>query len=297
MTPMRSILFVPGDSQRKLEKALGSAADGIMIDLEDSVAPGRKAQARQMTAGFLRSGTLPPAKQIWVRVNPLRGEHTLADLSAVSAPGLAGILLPKAEGAADIRLIGNYLSAFETRDGLPLGSLRIMAVATETAAAALALGEYRGGIERLYGLTWGAEDLGADLGASTNRDSDGRLSLTYRMVRSGMLLAAKAAGVFAFDTPSTDFTDLDALRQSLAASRREGFDGGFAIHPAQLGPINEAFGPSAEDVARAEAVVAAFAANPDAGALAIDGKMVDRPHLIQAQKLLARRDAFAARRT
>ena len=298
MIPMRSVLFVPGDSERKLDKAVGSAADGIMIDLEDSVAPGRKVLAREMTAGFLRSGNLPAAKQIWVRVNPLGGNQTLADLSAVSGPGLNGVLLPKAEGAADIRLISNYLAAFETRDGLPPGSTRIMAVATETAASAFVLGEYRGrGMERLYGLTWGAEDLSADIGASTNRDSDGRWSLTYRMVRSNMLLAAKAAGIFAFDTAYTDFTNLDALRQSLTASRREGFNGGFAIHPAQLAPLNEAFSPSAEDVALAEAVVAAFAASPDAGTLGIDGKMYDRPHLIQAQKVLAMRDAFLSRPT
>lgn len=297
MIPMRSILFVPGDSERKLEKALGSVADGIMIDLEDSVAEARKPLAREMTAAFLRKGEFPAGKQIWVRVNPLSGAHTLADLSSVAGPGLSGVLLPKAEGAADIRLVSNYLSAFETRDGIAPGSTRIMAVATETAASTFVLGDYRGaGMERLYGLTWGAEDLSADIGASTNRDSDGRWSLTYRMVRSNMLLGAKAAGIYAFDTAYPDFRDIDALTLSLEASRREGFNGGFAIHPAQLEPLNAAFSPSPEDIAVAEVVVAAFAANPEAGTLGIDGKMYDRPHLVQAQKVLAMRDAFAARK-
>lgn len=294
--PMRSLLFVPGDSERKLDKALGSAADGIMIDLEDSVAPARKALAREMTAAFLRSGKVPAAKQIWVRVNPLGGDLTLADLAAIAGAAPAGILLPKAEGAADIRRVSHYLDALETRDGVARGSIRIMAVATETAASTFVLGEYRGaGMERLYGLTWGAEDLSADVGASTNRDADGRWSLTYRMVRSNMLLAAKAAGIYAFDTAYPDFSNLDALSLSLNASRREGFNGGFAIHPAQIGPLNQAFSPSAEDIALAEKVVAAFAAAPDAGTLGIDGKMYDRPHLIQAGKVLAMRDAFAAK--
>ncbi|WP_417209741.1 HpcH/HpaI aldolase/citrate lyase family protein [Antarctobacter sp.] len=294
--PLRSILFVPGDSERKLEKALGSEADGLMIDLEDSVAPARKPVARDMAAAFLRAGKTRPEVQVWVRINPLGGDFALDDLAAIVGARPAGVLLPKAEGAGDIRRLSHYLDALEVREGVPLGSTRIMAVATETAASTFVLHEYRGaGMERLYGLTWGAEDLSADIGASTNRDPDGRLALTYRMVRSNMLLASRAAGIFAFDTAHPNFRDIDALRETLDACRREGFHGGFAIHPAQVEPLNTAFSPSDEDIAVAEKVVAAFDENPDAGTLGIDGKMYDRPHLVQAQKILAMRDAFAAR--
>ncbi|WP_417722664.1 HpcH/HpaI aldolase/citrate lyase family protein [Salipiger sp.] len=296
--PMRSILFVPGDSERKLEKALGSSADGIMIDLEDSVAAARKPLARRMTADFLRSDRARCDKQVWVRINPLGGQDTLADLAAIVGGSPAGVLLPKAEGADHIRRLGHYLDALETREAVDPGSIRIMAVATETAASTFMLDQYRAaGMSRLYGLTWGAEDLSADIGATTNRDADGRWSLTYRMVRSNMLLAAKAAGLHAIDTAYPDFSDLDALRRSLDASRREGFNGGFAIHPAQIEPLNDAFSPSAEDIALAERVVAAFTANPEAGTLGIEGRMYDRPHLVQAEKVLAMRDAFAAKPT
>ena len=294
--PLRSILFVPGDSERKLEKSLESGADALVIDLEDSVAPARKEVAREMAADFLRTARAPEDMDIWVRINPLTGDQALKDLAAVVVARPAGILLPKAEGAADIRQLSHYLDALEVRDGVPAGSVRIMAVVTETAASTFALGEYRGeGMDRLYGVTWGAEDLSADIGASTNKDPDGRLSLTYRMVRSNMLLAAKAAGVYAFETPYPDFRNLNVLRATLDAARREGFNGGFAIHPAQIEPLNEAFSPSEDDIALAEKVVAAFAEAPDVGTIGIDGKMYDRPHLVQAQKVLAMRDAFAGK--
>lgn len=294
--PLRSILFVPGDSERKLEKAAGCGADAIVIDLEDSVAPSRKQLARDLAAQYLRGGKAPKGIKIWVRVNPLGGGLTLADLAVIAGAGPAGILLPKTEGVEDVRRVSHYLDALEARDDLAPGSIKIMAVATETAASTFMLGEYRGaGMERLYGLTWGAEDLSADLGASTNKDTDGRLSLTYRMARSNMLLAAKAAGVYAYDTAHPNFSDMDALRNTLDACRREGFNGGFAIHPNQVAPLNIAFSPSDEDIAVAEKVVAAFAKEPEAGTLGIDGKMYDRPHLVQAQKVLAMRDAFASK--
>lgn len=294
--PLRSILFIPGDSERKLEKSVNCGADALVIDLEDSVAPARKQLAREMTTQFLVEGRAPVGMAVWVRVNPLGGDHTLADLSAVVRGRPDGILLPKCEGAEDIRTLSHFLDALEVREGLEPGRTKIMAVATETAAATFALGEYRGaGLNRLYGLTWGAEDLSADVGASTNRDADGRLSLTYRMARSNMLLAAKAAGVFAYDTAHPNFRDINALNETLTACRREGFNGGFAIHPDQVGPLNAAFSPSEDDIAIAERVVAAFAENPDAGALGIDGKMYDRPHLVQAEKVLAMRDAFATK--
>ena len=293
--PLRSILFVPGDSGRKLEKSLGFGADALMIDLEDSVVPARKPVARELAAAFLHANSASPGVRIWVRVNPLGSEDILPDLAAIVGAKPAGILLPKSEGAADVRRLSHYLDALEAREGLANGSTRIMAIATETAAATFALGEYRGaGMERLCALTWGAEDLSADIGASTNRDPDGRLSLTYRMVRSNLLLAAKAAGVMAIDTAYPDYRDLVALHEALEVSRREGFSGALAIHPAQIEPMNAAFSPSEEDIRLAEKIVAAFSADPDAGTLGIDGRMYDRPHLVQAQKILAMRDAFDA---
>lgn len=288
--PPRSILFVPGDSERKLERSLACGADALVIDLEDAVAEAHKPLARAGGGGLPARRRAPvPA---WVRINPLDSPHALDDLAAVLGAGPAGVMLPKAEGAGDIRRLSHYLDALEARDGLARGAVRIIAVATETAAALFGLGEYRGpGMERLYGLTWGAEDLSAALGAATNRDADGRLALTYRMARSQMLLAAKAAGIHAFDTAHPDFRDLDALRDTADAARREGFCGGLAIHPAQVAVLNAAYLPSPEEVAEAEAVVAAFAAAPGAGTLGIGGRMYDRPHLERARAVLAARDA------
>lgn len=294
--PLRSILFVPGDSEKKLGGSVASPADALVFDLEDSVAEARKPAARMMVAAHLRAGRTRAGMELWVRINPLSGPFALDDLAAVAGAKPAGILLPKCEGPEDVRRLGHYLDALEARDGVASGSIRIMAVATETAASTFTLGQYRkADLPRLYGLTWGAEDLSADIGAATNRDTDGRLSLTYRLARSNMLLGCKAAGIFAFDTAYPDFRDLEALRAGLEASRREGFAGGFAIHPAQVEPLNQAFSPSAEDVALAERLVAAFAADPDLGTIGIDGKMYDKPHLTQARKLLALRDAFASR--
>jgi citrate lyase subunit beta / citryl-CoA lyase len=294
--PLRSFLFVPGDSEKKLEKTLDSTADALVLDLEDSVAPARKAEARRIVADHLRGGRTRQGLEMWVRINPLTNPCALEDLAAIVGASPAGLLLPKAEGAEDVKRLGHYLDALEGREGLPAQSIEIIAVATETAASTFALGGYRGaGLNRLYGLTWGAEDLSADIGASTNKDVDGRLSLTYRMVRSTMLLAAKAAGVHALETAYPDFRNLDALRATLDSARKEGFTGGFAIHPAQVDPLNDAFSPSPDDIALAERVVAAFAADPALGTIGIDGKMYDRPHLIQARKVLAMRDAFVQR--
>jgi citrate lyase subunit beta / citryl-CoA lyase len=294
--PLRSFLFVPGDSEKKLEKTLESTADALVLDLEDSVAPPRKPEARRIVAAHLRSGRTRPGLELWVRINPLSGDDALDDLAAIVAARPAGLLLPKCEGAGDVRRLSHCLDALEVRDGAPRGAIGIIAVATETAVATFTLGEYRGpGMERLRGLTWGAEDLSADVGAATNKDPDGRLALTYRMVRSTMLLAAKAAGVQALETAYPDFRDIDALRATLDGARKEGFSGGFAIHPAQVEALNDAFSPSAEDIALAERVVAAFDADPSVGTIGIDGKMYDRPHLVQARKVLAMRDAFTAR--
>lgn len=293
--PIRSMLFVPGDSERKIEKSQASRADALVLDLEDSVAPARKATARAMVAEML-AGAGGGGPALWVRVNPVSTPECLADLAAIVRGRPAGILLPKADGPQDVVRVGHCLDALEARDGVAPGAIRILPVATETPRAALALAEYRHPApSRLFGLTWGAEDLAAAIGAAANTDEDGRLSLTYRTVRSLTLLAAKAAQVEAIDTVYPDFRDLDGLRRSAIAARREGFTGRFAIHPDQVEIINAAFSPSETDIAFAERVVAAFAAMPDTGVVGVDGKMLDRPHLVQAGKVLALRDAYARR--
>ncbi|MDF0545100.1 CoA ester lyase [Sphingobium sp. H39-3-25] len=291
--PIRSILFVPGDSERKIEKSQASRADAIVLDLEDSVAHARKAIARETVAAVLKQGDAGSRVAHWVRINPIDTPEALPDLAMIVAGRPAGILLPKAAGPADVARLGLYLDALEVREGIEPGSIAVMPVATETAGAPLTLHQYPdAGLSRLFGLTWGAEDLSSALGASTNKDDQGRLDLTYRTVRSLMLMAAKATGVEAIDTVYPDFRDLEGLRQDSLSSRREGFTGRFAIHPDQIDVINAAFSPSAEEIAYAERVVAAFA-EADAGVVALDGKMLDMPHLKQARHILALRDAHA----
>lgn len=287
--PLRSWLFIPGDSEKKLAKAAECGADAVILDLEDAVAPERKAMARDLVAAFLAAtprGRRP--LQYWVRVNPYDTGMTLADLAAVAGGAPDGIMQPKIDGPADVARLSHHLDAFEAAHGIEPGSIRILPVATETARAPFALGDFAGaGLTRLAGLTWGAEDLATAVGASTNRDESGEWALTYRMVRSLTLLAAHAAGVPAIDTLYVDFRDEDGLRASCRAARAEGFGGRIAIHPAQVAAINAGFMPSAEDVAHARRVVDAFAAMPGAGAVGLDGKMVDIPHLRQAQQVLA----------
>jgi citrate lyase subunit beta/citryl-CoA lyase len=284
---LRSFLFVPADSDRKLAKALGVGADALILDLEDSVAASRKLIARGMARDYLTAHAGARASQLWVRINPL-AEGGLDDLVAVVRARPDGLMVPKASGPAELARISDMLDVLERRDGVA-APIRLLPVATETAAAALALPLYAHAVlPRLYGLTWGAEDLSTALGASTNRDASGAFAFTYRVVRSQMLLAAKAAGVEAIDTLHADFRDAAGLARTSAEAVREGFSGRQAIHPDQVGPINAAFTPSADDIAHARAVVAAFAAQPDAGVAALDGKMIDRPHLVQAERLLAR---------
>ena len=291
ITP-RSFLFVPGDSERKLARAAGSGADALILDLEDSVASSRKASARAMAAEYLGSAD-PTGPACWVRINPLDTPDALADLAAAVRARPAGIMLPKAEGPEDIVRLGHHLSALEVRDGLAADTIPILPVATETARAVLALYRYAQAVPpRLFGLTWGAEDLSAVLGASNYRRADGRLDATYATVRSLALLAAKACGVAAIDTVYPDFRDTDGLTADTLSARREGFTGRLAIHPDQVAIINAAFSPSAEEVAHAKRVVAAFAADPAAGVISLDGRMLDLPHLKQAQHLLALRNAY-----
>jgi citrate lyase subunit beta/citryl-CoA lyase len=285
----RSFLFIPGDSEKKLGKADGAGADALILDLEDSVAPANKAGARDMVRDFLlarpRSGR---TSELWVRINPLDTDLALGDLAAVVQGAPDGLMLPKANGPEDVRTLSHYLDALEVQAGVEAGSIGILPVATETAIAPFRLGDYAtAGLQRLAGITWGAEDLSAAVGASTNLDASGNWALTYRMVRSLTLLAAHAAGVPAIDTLFVDFKDDEGLRESCRAARGEGFSGRIAIHPAQVDGINASFTPSDEEVAHARRVITAFDAAPGAGTVGLDGKMLDIPHLKQARGVLA----------
>ncbi|WP_431469935.1 HpcH/HpaI aldolase/citrate lyase family protein [Sphingosinithalassobacter sp. LHW66-3] len=292
--PLRSLLFIPGDSEKKLAKVDGCGADAVILDLEDAVAPANKPAARRLVAEFLaarpREGRSP---QIWVRVNPFDTGLTLEDLAAVAGGAPDGIMQPKTDGPADVARLSHYLDAFEAASGTAAGSTGIIPVATETARAPFHLGAFAtAGLARLAGLTWGAEDLAAAVGASTNRGADGEWAFTYKMARSLCLLAAHAAGVPAIETLHADFRDEEGLRASCRAARSEGFTGRLAIHPAQVAAINESFLPSEAEIAFARRVQAAFAAAPGTGTVGLDGKMLDIPHLKAAQRVLAQAEAF-----
>ena len=290
---LRSMLFVPGDSERKLAKAAAAPADALILDLEDSVAPDRTAIAREMVRAYLDSRPDRARQQLWVRINPLATSQALPDLAAIVAGAPDGILLPKPDSAADITLLDHYLTALEAREGLPLGAIRIIPVATETARAVFALGSYAGSSARLAGLTWGAEDLSAALGASTNRAPGGAYAFTYELARSLCLAGAVAADVQPIDTVHVDFRDTAGLLADSRLSRQLGFTGRIAIHPDQVAPINAAYSPDAGEIAFARRVVAAFESG--LGVVALDGKMLDMPHLKQARRLLATAAVMEAR--
>ena len=282
---MRSLLFVPGDSERKFAKASESGADVLICDLEDAVAPARKPEAReQVRCWIARAREVDPA--LFVRVNPLESGLTEADLSAVVNTGLAGVVVPKANGAHDIATIGKMIDPMEEAAGIPAGSVRIVVVATETPAAMFALGSYAPAHPRLSGMTWGAEDLGAAIGITSNKEEDGGWTLPFQFARAQCLFAAANAGVAPIDTLYADFRDMEGLMADCRKARRDGFTGRIAIHPAQVDTINRCFTPSDDEISEARKIVAAFAANPDAGTLGIDGKMYDIPHLKTAQKVL-----------
>ena len=283
---VRSLLFVPADSERKLAKSVDSPADVLILDLEDAVAEGRKAMARSMAAEFIGAQASSLSSRLFVRINPLDTELAMVDLAAVVVPGLAGILLPKTRGAEDILRLGHGLDALEARAGIAPGAVQIIPVATETPQAMLNMQGFGGPLPRLAGVTWGAEDLSAAIGAVANRDEDGSYSPLYTWANSLCLCAAAAAGVPAIDTLHADFRDAAGLAAACRASRRRGFRGRIAIHPDQVGTINEAYSPSAAELAHARRIVDAFAAQPDAGTLSLDGVMVDKPHLTQALRTL-----------
>jgi citrate lyase subunit beta/citryl-CoA lyase len=294
---LRSMLFIPGDSEKKLSKADGVAADAVILDLEDAVTAPRKDAARGMVGDFLKSRATADRKaKMYVRINPLESDAPLRDLAAVTSGVPDGIMLPKCSGPEEVRKISAYLDVLEMRDGIPPGFIKIVALAGESASGVLALGNYaKAPQSRLVGLTWGPWDLAADLGAGGNMDANGVYDFAYRMAMSMCLMGAKAAGLQAIDAPYTDFKDEAGLLAWCKSIRREGWTGKLAIHPAQVAIINEGFRPAAEEVAHAQRVVEAFATVKD-GVVSLDGIMLDLPHLKQAKYILALRDADIARR-
>ena len=274
MSLPRSWLFVPADSERKIARALDSEADAIIFDLEDSVVPAMKPVARDLLKSLMRRSGGP---EWWVRINPLASEFIRDDLEVLGLADLHGIVLPKAESGSDVTELSHRT-----------GNIPIHAIVTETAASLFGLLSYRAPNSPLAAMSWGAEDLSAALGASSKYDPNGELSFTYKLARSLCLAGAVAAGVQAVDGVFADFKDAKGLKREAEAARREGFTGKLAIHPDQVAIINAAFTPSNDDVRHAEEIVAAFEAHPDAGALSVGGKMVDRPHLIQAMRVLER---------
>lgn len=286
MNMLRSLLFVPGDSEKKLTKSTSTSADALILDLEDSVAPERTSIARSMAAEFLKAHPKRTEQQLWVRINPLQTPEALADLVAVMAGKPDGIMLPKPLNAQHAQQLDHYLSALEAREGLTLGSTRIIPVATEVPGAVFDLSSYAGSSPRLLGLTWGAEDLATAVGATSNKDESGEFSFTYKLARSLCLLASAHAQIQAIDTLSVDFKNLQALARDVQGARREGFTGKLAIHPDQVDVINQGFTPSAQEISHAQSIIDAFAKASGAGAVQIDGKMVDKPHLTQALRLI-----------
>ena len=289
--PIRSWLFVPADSEAKLGKVASCGADAVIVDLEDAVALENKARARELARDWLaaqaRAGAAGPRFARWARINPLDGLFWRDDLAAVMAGRPDGIMVPKASGPEQLLALAAELYELEGRNAMASGSTRILPLVSETPAAALSIGAYATcSLPRLAGLTWGAEDLSSALGAQRKRDGAGHWSDTFRWVRAQVVLAAHAAGVAAIDTLHSDFRDLAGLERIARESFADGFSGMLAIHPAQVPVINGAFTPGGEAIVRARAIVAAFAANPGAGALSLEGEMIDRPHLAQAQRLI-----------
>ena len=279
----RSLLFVPGDSPRKFEKAASGDADGLILDLEDSVAPDTKAEARGLVRQMLAQGA--PGKQLWVRMNALDTGLSLDDLAAVVPGKPFGILLPKSRNGEDLREVSHYLDALEAASNVARGSIKILAIATELGSAMFGLGTYANVTPRLWGITWGAEDLSADLGVMT-KIVDGVFTDAFRIARAMCLYAAADAGVRALDTVCIDIDNIEVARRESAEARRDGFTGKLSIHPKHVPVINAAFTPGADEIEWAKKIVAAFAAKPNTGAFKMEGKMIDRPHLRAARRIL-----------
>ena len=298
---LRSLLFVPGDSERKQAKAMTSGADALILDLEDSVTPAQLPSARRQVCELLQSrravspssGQPPRPPQLWVRVNALASGKLMEDLVSVFPGAPDGLVLPKVSSAAEVVLLDRELATLETRAARTVGSTKLIVISTETAQAVLSLPTYAQALAadpiaaaRVSALTWGSEDLSAAVGASCKVDASGELRFTFQLARSLCLLASAAAGVQAIDGVYLDFRNAAGLQRQAEEARRDGFTGKLAIHPGQVAVINAAFNPTEPELARARRIVAAFAASPQAGVLSLDGEMIDRPHLQQAQRIL-----------
>lgn len=281
---IRSMLFVPGDRPERFAKAVASGADAVIFDLEDAVTPAGRPQARTNVAEFLRRAAR--SVPLWVRINPIDTSDAPLDLEAIGAACPDGVILPKARSGADLERLDQWLAVLETEQGFTGGSIKVIALITECAQAVLNGASFAKAPARVTGYSWGAEDLAADIGASANRTADGEFEFTFRLARAACLLAAAAAGIAAVDTTDIEFRDVAAVERRARASRRDGFACKLAIHPAQIAPIHAAFSPTVEEVEWARRVVAALANAPGQGAVALDGKMIDRPHLMQAERIL-----------
>lgn len=285
MKLLRSMLFVPGDSEKKLAKGISTRADALILDLEDAVAPDRLPIARSMVCDYLKQHPRGD-QQVWVRINPLSTDHALKDLAAVIAGRPDGIVLPKTLSGQDLRQLDHYLSALEAREGWEMGTIGIIPIATEVPGALLDMKSYAHVSPRLTGLTWGAEDLATALGASDNKNEDGDFEFTYQLARSMCLIAAAQAQVQAIDTLTVDFRDMVGLEKDVQRARRSGFTGKLAIHPDQVLAIHAGMIPPPHEIAQAKRIVDAFQRANGAGTVQLDGKMVDKPHLMQALRLL-----------
>lgn len=280
----RSWLFAPGDSEKKMTKAMEGPTDIVLIDLEDAVATENKITARSSVHDFIKANP-EQRRRLWVRINPFDGPYTLGDLAAVIPANPGGIMLPKVYGRQEVEKLDHVLSALEVANGIEEGSTPVIVLITETAEAMFRTGDYKGA-PRVVALTWGAEDLADSIGATTNKNPDGSYIFTCELARSLTVLGAAAAGVTPIETISADFKDLEALRVRAERVRREGFRGMLAIHPAQIEVINAAFTPTEAEIAEAQEIVDVFAANPGVGAIGWKGGMLDRPYLSRAQQLL-----------
>ena len=279
---IRSFLFVPADSERKLEKAASVGADALIVDLEDSVTAAARPEARELAREYIAG-----KKNVWVRINPADSDDAIPDLQAVMPSAPDGIILPKPRSADDALRLATKLDELESTFGIAAGATKILPLCTERPRALFSLDGYVGSTSRLAGLSWGAEDLSAALGAKANRDAAGNWLPPYELARSLCLLAAASAEVPAFDTVFTDFRDAEGLARYASNAARDGFAGMLAIHPAQVETINNAFSPTAGEIERAERILALFEDNPGAGVLGLDGEMIDRPHLVQARRIVA----------
>jgi citrate lyase subunit beta/citryl-CoA lyase len=285
----RSYLFVPADSERKMKKASAVGADALILDLEDSVAPDSRPAARELSRDYLVD-----RQRVWVRINPIGSEDAAADLEAVMPSAPTGIVLPKSRGADDVVRLAAMLDTLERTHGIEAGRTRILPICTETPDALFTLGSYAGSSRRLAAMSWGAEDLSAAVGASAKRNDNGEWLPPYELARSLCLFGAAAAEIAAIDTVYTDFRDEKGLANYAADARRDGFSGMLAIHPEQVDVINRAFVPTTAELERARRIVALFAENPGAGTLGMDGEMIDRPHLVQAERILQLANRLAA---